>query len=167
MVCPHMPRSVDENSNCFFCVFMNTGVGRVVCSSTPPHWGQTGEVGILDRPIERPGYAQIARARPTTTQGPARCAGRSLFRPKRATSGISHCQWIFLVTSGTMPDPPTGFARLGRLVEMQGIAAPFQAAGAAASTSDKRKSKGASGDRHVGTVSARVLYVGFEHGRRA
>ena len=57
-----------------FCVFMNTGVGRVVCSSTPPHWGQTGEVGIPDRPTERPGYAQIARARPTTTQGPARGA---------------------------------------------------------------------------------------------
>ena len=73
------------------------------------------------------------------------------------------------MTSGTMPDPPSGFARLGRLVEMQGIAAPFQAAGAAASTSAKRKSKGkgASGDRHIGTVSARVLYVGFERGRRA
>ena len=50
----------------------------------------------------------------------------------------------FSVTSWTMPDMSSALIRLGRLMELQGIA-PSPRAGAAAETVTKRKSKGASG----------------------
>ena len=59
-----------------FFVLMNTGVGRVVWCVHEHR--PTGEVGLPDRPTEQPGYAQIAQARPTTTQHWARAVRGSL-----------------------------------------------------------------------------------------
>ena len=55
-----------------WCVFMNTA---------PP--GPGGEVGLPGRSTERPRYAQIARARPTTTQRGARAVRGPLIRAQR------------------------------------------------------------------------------------
>ena len=46
----------------------------------------------------------------------------------------------FLVTSWTMPDLPSSLVRLGRLMELQGIASAFRA-GTAEENGTKRKSK--------------------------
>ena len=55
-----------------------------------------------------------------------------------------------------MPDATSGLVRLGRLIEMAGIASSFRAS-AAAEKGSKRKSKGASGDGGATAATAAVV----------